>query len=88
MAAIRIRRKLDSETLHLPELRPLIGRDVEIVVQEEKGSSAAAPLQGSVRGTGDWDTVLAATWRLNDYDYQAQIDQDVCDSRDAEERLR
>ena len=35
MAAIRIRRRLESETLHLPELRPLIGREVEIVVTEE-----------------------------------------------------
>ena len=35
MTAIRIRRKLDSDTLHLPELKPLIGKTVEIVVQEE-----------------------------------------------------
>ena len=28
----RIHRKLDSETLHLPELKPLIGRTVEITV--------------------------------------------------------
>ena len=34
MSTIRIRRTLDSDTLHLPELRPLIGRTVEIVVEE------------------------------------------------------
>ena len=34
MSDIRIRRKLDSETLYLPELRPLIGKDVEITVEE------------------------------------------------------
>jgi hypothetical protein len=32
MTTIHIRRTLDSDTLHLPELRPLIGRTVEIVV--------------------------------------------------------
>jgi hypothetical protein len=35
MSAIRIRKKLDSETLHLPELRPLLGRTVEITVEEQ-----------------------------------------------------
>jgi hypothetical protein len=32
---VRIRRKLDSETLHLPELRPFIGRTVEITIEEQ-----------------------------------------------------
>ncbi len=32
---VRIRKHLDSETLHLPELRPLIGKTVEIVVNED-----------------------------------------------------
>ena len=32
---IRLHKHLDSETLHLPELRPLIGKTVEIIVQEE-----------------------------------------------------
>lgn len=32
---IRVSRKLDSETLHLPELKPLIGRTVEITVEEQ-----------------------------------------------------
>jgi hypothetical protein len=32
---IHIHRKLDSETLHLPELKPLIGRTVEITVEEK-----------------------------------------------------
>ncbi len=35
MSVIRIHRRIDSETLHLPELRPLIGKAVEIVVTEE-----------------------------------------------------
>jgi len=33
---IHIQRKIDSETLHLPELKPLIGRTVEITVEEQK----------------------------------------------------
>jgi hypothetical protein len=32
---VRIRRKLDSDTLHLPELKPLIGRTVEITIEEQ-----------------------------------------------------
>ena len=32
---IHIKRKLDSDTLHLPELKPLIGRTVEITVEEQ-----------------------------------------------------
>jgi hypothetical protein len=39
MNAIRIRKKIDSETIHIPELRPMIGRDVEIIVLEDRPSS-------------------------------------------------
>ncbi|MGB7159919.1 MAG: hypothetical protein WBD40_17770 [Tepidisphaeraceae bacterium] len=35
MTAIKIERHLDSDTLHLPELKALIGRDVEIIVTEK-----------------------------------------------------
>ena len=35
MRVIRVRRRVDSETLQLPELRELIGKDVEILVLEE-----------------------------------------------------
>lgn len=34
MAAIRIRKKIESEKLDLPELKPLIGKTVEITVEE------------------------------------------------------
>jgi hypothetical protein len=34
MNPVRIRRKLDSETLHLPEIKPFIGKMVEISVEE------------------------------------------------------
>lgn len=32
MNAIRIHTRLESDTLRLPELKPLIGKDVEIIV--------------------------------------------------------
>ena len=56
MGSIRITRRLDSETLHLPELRPLIGHDVEIVVTEKNGNSAGvAPgaSAGSILASAD-----------------------------------
>ncbi len=82
MNAIRIRKTIQSETLHIPELKEMIGRTVEIIVLEE-------PLPpGAIQGKGDWDAVLVAAQQLQDYDYQAQVDQDACDFRDAEERLK
>ena len=80
MNAIRIRKRIDSDTLHIPELKGMIGRIVEIIVLDEAMSPAAAG--------GDWDAILAAAQRLDDYDYQAQPDQDACDTRDAAERLK
>lgn len=35
MNAIRIRKTLDSATVHLPELEPLIGRTVEFIVLDD-----------------------------------------------------
>ena len=40
MPDILIHRKLDSDTLHLPELQPLIGKTVEIVVRESRPGTA------------------------------------------------
>jgi hypothetical protein len=37
--AIRIRKRIDSDTLHLPELRHLIGKVVDITVEEEGQNS-------------------------------------------------
>ncbi len=48
---VRIKRHLDSETVHLPEVRDLVGRDVEIVVRELEPGLAPTdryPLRGSV----------------------------------------
>src|SRR5687767_8530 len=38
MAVIRIHKHIDSETLHLPELKPLFGQTVEIVILDEEAS--------------------------------------------------
>lgn len=62
MNAIRIFRKLDSETLQLPELKPLIGKNVEIIVLETPNV---------MPGTGDWDAALKAVEELEDYDFDA-----------------
>jgi len=59
---VRIRRKLESETLYLPELRPLLGKNVEIIVLEE-------PPAGIAPGTGDWDTAMKSVKELEDYDF-------------------
>jgi hypothetical protein len=58
MSTIRIHRTLDSDTLHLPELKPLIGKAVEITVTE-------APAEG----TGDWSALEEAARELTDYDF-------------------
>lgn len=35
MNSIHLRKRLESDTLHLPELKPLIGKTVEITIREE-----------------------------------------------------
>ena len=40
MNAIRVRKRVESETLHLPELKDLVGKTVEIIILED----AAAPV--------------------------------------------
>ena len=78
MNAVRIRRRLDSETLHLPELKPLLGKNVEIIVLEE----SPPPI---TPGTGDWDTAMKAVAELEDYDfdsYRKQREYDLEHARD------
>lgn len=48
---VRIKRRLDSETVHLSEVRELVGREVEIIVREIEGRPEPGeryPLRGSV----------------------------------------
>ncbi len=42
MKAIKIERHLDSDTLHLPELRGFVGLDVEITVIEKTPAAKKA----------------------------------------------
>jgi hypothetical protein len=58
MSTIRIHRTLDSDTLHLPELRPLIGKEVEITVTETPAE-----------GTKDWSALEEAARELTEYDF-------------------
>jgi hypothetical protein len=62
MQAIRICRKLESTTPHLPELKSLVGKKVEFIVREElaedtrcaqPGPTWINPLRGSVIGDDD-----------------------------------
>ena len=47
MNTIRIQARLDSTTLHLPELSPLVGRRVEIVVSEQGTDGLEEALRSS-----------------------------------------
>lgn len=70
MNAIRIKRRLESETLYLPEVRPLVGKDVEITVQEQNVPltegvpvSPDHPLRGSVLRYDDpFEPVAESDW--------------------------
>ncbi len=78
MTTIRIQRTLDSETLHLPELRPLLGKTVEIIVQEQ---------QAIVPGTGDWVALEEAAADLDGYDFDAWRRQREYDVHHAKDHL-
>ena len=52
---IRVRKKIESETLHLPELRQLIGRTVDIIVED--GSDA--PVTDEFRNPPSLDELIA-----------------------------
>lgn len=79
---IRIRTTLTSDTPHLPELAPLVGRRVRITVEEESatgetGTPAVLP------GTGDWAAADRAIQALHDNGF----DFSVYDRIDDEDRL-
>lgn len=54
MAVLHIRRHIDSDTLRIPELRELIGRDVEILVREVEGPDDQKPRMPSVGAEGEY----------------------------------
>ena len=49
MQAIHITKTLDSETLSLPELRPFVGRQVEIIVWESPVPTPKLPENKSAK---------------------------------------
>ena len=62
MNAVRIRKRVDSDTLHLPELRPMIGKDVEIIILEERapfgGTQDLSPVdEAAGKIELDWDAI-------------------------------
>ena len=79
MNAVRIHRTLDSEILHLPELRGLIGKSVEIIVLEEPTANSS--------GVGDWDAAIKATAELENYDFDALRTQREYDLKHAKDHL-
>jgi hypothetical protein len=81
MNAIRIHKKLDSETLNLPELRPLLGQTVEIIVLGEDSLPGIRP------GAGDWTAFDRLAREITDYDFDAQRQQDQIDLRHASDYL-
>ena len=76
MDAIRIHATLNSDILHLPELKPFLGKTVEITVKEEAERSAASvdipsewvsPLAGSILRDDDpfGPAVPSDEWEAN-----------------------
>lgn len=80
MNPVRVRRKLESDTLHLPELKPFIGKTVEIIVQEEM-TPVITP------GTGDWSALEKAAEDLEDYDLDALRDQRAFDLKHGQDHV-
>lgn len=81
MNAIRIRTTIESETLHLPELKELIGQTVEIIVLED------GPRVGVRPGTGNWDEATQAAKELAGYDFDAWREQREYDRTHASDHL-
>jgi hypothetical protein len=65
MTTVHVKRHLDSETVHLPEIRGLVGWDVEIVVREIPAVEPAGryPLRRSVLRYDDpFEPVAVEDW--------------------------
>lgn len=72
MNAIQIQTTITGETLHLPELKPLVGKAVEITVRE-----IAVPRV--TPGADRWSEVVAAVEGLEDYDFDALAEMRAAD---------
>ena len=78
MTPLFIHRHLSSDTL--PELRPLIGKTVNIIVRE-------ANVPAVTPGTGDWSAWPAALSDLEGYDFDAWKMQRDYDMQHANDHL-
>lgn len=66
MNAIRIRQHLTSQVVDLPELAPMIGKDVEIIVIEEPPTTTS--LSGPKAGGGKGEAIMSP-------DFDAPLDE-------------
>ena len=82
MTAIRLHTKLDSDTLHLPELKSWVGKMVEITIREES-------VPEMTPGTGDWEAAQRAAQELREsgYDFDAWLQQRDYDLKHADDHL-
>jgi hypothetical protein len=69
MNSIQVRRTIESDMLHLPEVKPLIGKTVLITIRVDQAETASAV----VPGTQDWDAFarIAKQLRETGYDFEA-----------------
>jgi hypothetical protein len=83
MDAIRIKTTLDSNTLYLPQVQPLIGKAVEIIVREdvrtaEQGHDGRSPSRdawkAALAGLGGLDIDWDAYKRQREYDVRSASD--------------
>ncbi len=71
MEPIHIRTKVESETLHLPQLKPLIGRTVEITVAESPAPAVRETFYAAVsripETEAEWESrrKTLRTWRAD-----------------------
>ena len=63
---VRILRRIDSETLVLPELKALIGKTVEITIRENV-------VPEIISGTGDWGAAVQAAQQLRESGYDFDV---------------
>ena len=79
MNAIRVKTHLKSDSPYLPQLRPMIGRDVEIIVLEGSSGSKAlvkktAKAQASTTGKGSVTPRTKRAHRTRSVDLERQLD--------------
>lgn len=65
---VRVKRHVDSETVHIPELRDLVGRDVEIVIIEQPSGGLEGDdklLEGSILWYDDPFGPVSEDWEAD-----------------------